>query len=158
MPKVKAIPAGMRSITPMLVCANAAAAIDFYQKAFGAVEESRLPGPDGTLLHGQVRIGDSAVMLTDECPQYGAFGPKALKGSPVTIHLYVEDVDAAFARAQKAGATVTMPVQDMFWGDRYGVLQDPFGHSWSIATHVRDVAPADLREAMKAACASATAA
>ena len=151
MPKVKPIPAGMRSVTPHLVCAGAADAIEFYKKAFGAVEEARIPGPGGKLMHAMVRIGDSAVMLVDEAPEWGLLGPNTLKGTPVTIHLYVEDADAFAARAVKAGATVTMPLQDMFWGDRYGVLKDPFGHSWSVGTHVRDVTPEEMREAMKKA-------
>ena len=105
-------------------------------------------GPDGKLMHGCVRIGDSPVMLVDEAPQWNSFGPRSLKGTPVTIHLYVEDADAFVARAQRAGATVTMPVQDMFWGDRYGVINDPFGHSWSVATHVREVTPEEMKKAM----------
>jgi PhnB protein len=151
MSKVKPIPEGMHSVTPHLVCAGAAEAIDFYKKAFGATEVARLPGPDGKLMHGAVRIEGSVVMLVDENPQWGAFGPKALKGSPVTIHVYVTDVDAFVARAVKAGAKVIMPIDDMFWGDRYGIIEDPFGHHWSVATHVRDVKPEDLSEAMRKA-------
>jgi PhnB protein len=147
--KVKAIPKGMHSVTPHLVCAGAADAIEFYKKAFGAVEEARLPGPDGKLMHAMIRIGDSAVMLVDEMPEWGALGPKALKGSPVTIHLYVENTDATVERAVKAGAKVTMPVADMFWGDRYGQLEDPFGHHWSVGTHVRDVSMEEAQQAMK---------
>ena len=100
-------------------------------------------------MHAMIRIGDSAVMLVDEMPEWGALGPKALKGSPVTIHLYVEDVDAFVARAVKAGAKVTMPVADMFWGDRYGKIEDPFGHHWSVATHVRDVSMEEAQQAMQ---------
>jgi PhnB protein len=144
----KPIPDGMHSLTPHLVCAGAGAAIDFYKAAFGAVELSRLPGPGGKLMHGSVRIGDSVLMLTDEMPEWGSLGPKALKGSPVTIHLYVKDVDAAVAQAVAAGAKVTMPVADMFWGDRYGQLEDPFGHKWSVATHTRDLTPAQIQEGM----------
>ncbi|HEY6132925.1 MAG TPA: VOC family protein [Rubrivivax sp.] len=136
---VKPIPDGMHTLTPHLVCAGAAEAIEFYKAAFGAVEEGRLPGPGGKLMHASVRIGDSALMLVDEMPEWGALGPKSLNGSPVTIHLYVTDVDAAVARAVAAGAKVTMPVADMFWGDRYGQLEDPFGHRWSVATHTRDL-------------------
>ena len=142
------IPEGMHSLTPHLICAGAAAAIDFYKAAFGAVELTRLPGPSGKLMHGSVRIGDSVLMLVDEMPEYGACGPKLLKGSPVTIHLYVTDVDAAVAQAVAAGAKVTMPVTDMFWGDRYGQLEDPFGHRWSVATHTRDLTPAQIQEGM----------
>ena len=146
---VNPIPEGMHTVTPHLVCAGAGAAIDFYKKAFGATETSRMPGPGGKLMHASVRIGDSAVMLVDEMPEWGSLGPKALKGSPVVIHLYVDDVDAFTARAVAAGAKVTMPVADMFWGDRYGQLEDPFGHRWSVATHVRDVSPADMQQAMQ---------
>jgi PhnB protein len=149
MPKVKPIPEDMHSITPHLVCAGAADAIEFYKKAFGAVEQARLPGPGGKLMHAMIRIGDSAVMLVDEMPEHGAFGPKSLKGSPVTIHLYVENADATVERAVKAGARLTMPVADMFWGDRYGQLEDPFGHHWSVATHVRDVSMEEAQKAMR---------
>lgn len=150
----KPIPDGMHSLTPHLICAGAADAIEFYRKAFGAIEEFRLPGPEGKLVHAMVRIGDSPLMLVDEMPDWGALGPKALKGSPVTIHLQVEDVDAVVARAVAAGAIVTMPVEDAFWGDRYGQLQDPFGHNWSVATHVRDLSPDQIREAMTGAMSS----
>jgi PhnB protein len=149
MPKVKPIPEDMHSITPHLVCAGAAEAIEFYKKAFGALEQARLPGPGGKLMHAMIRIGDSAVMLVDEMPEHGAFGPKSLKGSPVTIHLYVENADATVERAVKAGARLTMPVADMFWGDRYGQLEDPFGHHWSVATHVRDVSMEEAQQAIK---------
>ena len=132
MPQVKAVPDGMHTVTPHLVCAGAADAIEFYKRAFGAVETSRMPGPDGKLMHASVKIGDSTVMLVDEFPQWGAVGPNALKGSPVTIHLQVEDADALFKRAVDAGATVKHAIEDAFWGDRYGVLSDPFGHAWLI--------------------------
>jgi uncharacterized glyoxalase superfamily protein PhnB len=145
----------MTTITPHLVCHDAGAAIDFYVKAFGAVEVGRLPGPDGRLWHGLIRIGDAALMLVDEFPEQGSLSPKALNGSPVTIHLYVGDVDATVARAVDAGATLTMPVADMFWGDRYGRLEDPFGHQWSVATHIRDVPPAEIPAAMAKACSGA---
>jgi uncharacterized glyoxalase superfamily protein PhnB len=148
MSQVKPIPDGMHSLTPHLICAGAADAIDFYKKAFNAIEQSRLPGPDGKLMHGSVKIGDSVLMLTDEFPEWGSFGPKSLKGSPVTIHLYVEDVDASVAQAVAAGAKVTMPVDDMFWGDRYGKVEDPFGHQWSIGTHTRDLTPEQIQEGM----------
>jgi uncharacterized glyoxalase superfamily protein PhnB len=143
------IPQGMHSVTPHLVCAGAAKAIEFYKQAFGAEEGARLPGPDGRLMHATVKIGDSQVMLVDEMPEWGALGPKSLKGSPVTIHLYVDDVDAVVARAVQAGAKVTMPVADQFWGDRYGKLEDPFGHHWSVATHVRDVSMEEAQKAMR---------
>lgn len=145
---VRAIPEGMHTITPHLFCEGAAEAIEFYKKAFNAVELSRLPGPDGKIMHAQLRIGDSALMLCDAVPQCGGFGALALKGSPVTIHLYVPDVDAIYAQAVKAGATARMPVEDMFWGDRYGMLVDPFGHHWSVATHKRDLTPEQIKEGM----------
>jgi len=147
---VQPIPEGMTAVTPHLVCADAAGAIDFYKKAFGAVEEARMPGPDGKLMHGMIRIGGAAVMLVDENPQWGALGPKSLKGSPVTIHLYVRDVDAFVDKAVQAGATLKMPVQDMFWGDRFGTIEDPYGHSWSVATHTREVTPEEMKKAMAA--------
>jgi PhnB protein len=146
---VKAIPDGMHSLTPHLVCAGAADAIEFYKKAFDAIEVTRLPGPGGKLMHASVRIGDSQLMLVDESPEWGAFGPKSLKGSPVTIHLQVDNVDEVVEQAVAAGAKVTMPVADMFWGDRYGVLEDPFGHHWSVATHTRDLTPQEIQQAMK---------
>jgi uncharacterized glyoxalase superfamily protein PhnB len=138
----------MHSVTPHLVCAGAAAAIEFYKKAFNAVEEFRLPAPGGKLMHARIRIGGSALMLVDEMPEWNCLGPKTLKGSPVTIHLYVENVDAFYQQAVAAGATASMPPADMFWGDRYGVLQDPFGHNWSVATHVRDVTAGEMQQAM----------
>ncbi len=150
--QVQPIPEGMRTITPHLVCAKAAEAIEFYKAAFGAVEHGRLATPQGALLHAMLQIGDSHLMLVDEFPDWGALGPKTLKGSPVTIHLYVEDVDAAVKRAVDAGAKITMPVEDMFWGDRYGKVEDPFGHQWSLATHIRDVPT----EEMQKVAASAT--
>jgi uncharacterized glyoxalase superfamily protein PhnB len=149
MPQVKPVPEGFHTVTPHLVIGGAAQAIEFYKKAFGAVEVARMPGPGGGIMHAQLRIGDSPIMLVDEAPQWGMLGPKSLKGSPVTIHLYVTDADAAVARAAAAGATITMPVADQFWGDRYGVVEDPFGHKWSIATHTREVTPEEMREAMK---------
>ena len=149
MAQVKPVPEGMHTVTPHLTCAGAADAIDFYKRAFNAQEMARLKGPDGKLMHGMIRIGDSTVMLVDEYPDFGSFGPKSLKGSPVTIHLYVEDVDAFVQRAVDAGAKVTMPLADMFWGDRYCRLDDPFGHHWSVATHIRDATPEEMQEAMR---------
>jgi uncharacterized glyoxalase superfamily protein PhnB len=142
----------MHSLTPHLVCRGAAQAIEFYGRAFGAIELFRMPGPgpDGKLIHASVRIGDSQLFLLDEMPEHGVHSPQALKGTPVTLHLQVEDADAEFARAVQAGATVTMPLADMFWGDRYGCVADPFGHRWSIATHVRDVSPEEMVAAIKA--------
>lgn len=141
----------MQSLAPHLICAGAAKAIDFYKKAFGAVELMRLPGKDGKLIHGSVRINDAMVMLVDENPQWNCLSPKMLKGTPVTIHLNVDDVDSFVARAVKAGATLILPVADMFWGDRYGIVEDPFGHRWSIATHQRDMTAKEIAKAMDCA-------
>jgi PhnB protein len=148
-PKVKPVPDGMPAITPHLICAGAAEAIEFYKKAFGATETGRLPGASGRLMHASVTMFGSPVFLVDEMPEYGSHGPLALKGSPVTIHLSVENADAVFERVVKAGASVVMPLQDTFWGARYGIVADPFGHRWSIATQIRDVTPAEMQEAMK---------
>jgi PhnB protein len=145
-PTVRPIPEGMHSLTPHLVCDGAAKAIEFYKAAFGAVETMRLPGPGGRLMHAALRIGDSALMLVDAFPEMGAVGPKTLKGSPVTIHLFVPNVDATMAQAAKAGAKITMPAADMFWGDRYGQLEDPFGHRWSVATHLQDLTPEQIQK------------
>ncbi len=149
---VQPIPDGMHSLTPHIVCRDAPAAMDFYVRAFAARDGGRLAGPDGKLMHGMMWIGNSALMLVDENPEWGMLSPLSLKGTPVVLHLYVEDVDAALARAVEAGATLTMAAADMFWGDRYGQVRDPFGHQWSIATHVRDVSPADIETASKAGC------
>jgi uncharacterized glyoxalase superfamily protein PhnB len=146
------IPAGQSAITPHLVIKGASEAIDFYKRAFGAEEIFRMPfpGSNGTvkLGHAELRIGDSKLFLADEFPDYGSVGPG--NTSPVTIHLYVTDADATFARAVEAGATVSMPPADMFWGDRFGKLIDPFGHHWSIAEHVEDLTPAQIEERMAA--------
>ncbi len=140
------IPEGFRTITPHIICKNAAAAIDFYKKAFGAEEISRMPGPDGGIMHAELRIGDSALMLAGEFPDMGCVGPQTLGGSPVTLHLYVKDCDALFDRAVKAGAKELMPIEDQFWGDRYGKLEDPYGHHWSIATHKHDYTKDELKQ------------
>ena len=150
--KVKPIPDGFHTVTPHLVVKGASEAIDWYAKAYGAEEIERMPAPDSErLMHAMIRIGDSFIMLMDEVPVCGFQGPKLLGGTSVTINLYVEDVDAVFEQAVAAGAEVAMPVADMFWGDRYGKLTDPFGHSWSIATHIRDVSPEEMAEAAKTA-------
>ena len=151
MPQVKPVPEGLHTVTPHLTCAGAAAAIEFYKRAFQAEEVARMAAPDGKLMHAMVRIGDSAVMLVDEFPDCGAVGPKTLKGSPVTLHLYVDDVDTFVGRAVGAGAKITMPLADMFWGDRYCQLEDPFGHRWSVATHIRDLTPEEMQQAMRKA-------
>jgi PhnB protein len=149
--KAKAKSIRSQPLMPHLVCAGAAKAIDFYKKAFGASELMRLAGKDGKLMHASVAINGACVMLVDEMREWGALSPKSLKGTPVTVHLNVDDVDAVFKRAVKAGATPIMPVADMFWGDRYGVIEDPFGHRWSIATHLRDMTPKEIEKAMRSA-------
>lgn len=126
--------AGVHTVSPLLVCPNAADAMEFYKRAFGAEEMMRLPAANGKLLHGCLRINGSTVMLTDEFPSHGALGPHALQGTPVTVHLIVEDADAAVAEAQAQGARIVHPVAQMFWGNRYGVIEDPFGHRWSLGT------------------------
>lgn len=150
-PATNPIPEGVHSLTPLLVCKGAADAIKFYEQAFGAIEISRLPGPGDTLLHARVRIGNSMLDLTDEAPQMGALSPKTLGNpSPVTIHFSTADATAAVRRAEAAGATVKMPVTDMFWGALYGMVEDPFGHSWSVGTQLRDLTPEEIQEAMHA--------
>ena len=153
---VKAIPEGFHSLAPHLTVDGAAQAIEFYKKAFGAQEMGRMPAPDGKrIAHAMLRIGDSPLMLNDAFPEWGGKGgPKSLGGTAVTINLYVEDCDAVYNRAVAAGATATMPLADMFWGDRYGTLTDPFGHSWAIATHKKDMTPAEIAEAGKKAMAA----
>jgi uncharacterized glyoxalase superfamily protein PhnB len=140
-----AAPTGVHSVTPHLCCAGAAKAIDFYKAAFGATEVMRLDGPDGRLWHAMLIINGSSVMLADEFPDMGGFSPTTLKGTPVTLHLGVPDADAAAARAVAAGATVVMPVADQFWGDRYGVVADPFGHHWSLATPKETLTPDEIK-------------
>ena len=151
------IPASHHAITPHLIVKGASEAIEFYKTAFGAEELSRMPFPnaDGTtkLGHAELRIGDSKLYLADEFPDRGAVGPNG--HSPVTLHLYVTDADAAFARAVEAGATVSMPLADMFWGDRYGQVIDPFGHHWSIAEHLEDLTPSQMQKKMAAFCGAA---
>ena len=142
---VQPIPPGMTAITPHLVCRGAADAIAFYARAFGAVELGRLPAPDGRLMHAMIRIGDASLMLVDEFPEQGCLGPSAVNASPVTLHLYVADADATMAAAVAAGATVTMPLADMFWGDRYGIVVDPSGHRWSLATRKKVATAEEIR-------------
>jgi uncharacterized glyoxalase superfamily protein PhnB len=149
------IPAGHDGLIPHLVCSPCSEAIEFYTKAFGAEEARRVPAPDGKrLMHAEVRIAGKPLFLVDDFPEYcgGKSGTAiALGGTPVTIHRFVEDVDAAVKRAEDAGAKVTMPVQDMFWGDRYGMVTDPYGHNWSLATHLKDPTPDEMAKAMQAA-------
>jgi len=151
--QVRPIPSGMASVTPHIVCKDAPAAIEFYKKAFGARE---LPGGilelDGVFLHGEIVIGDSIIMISQEDERCGSVSPLTLKGTPVSLHVYVEDVDQAFRRAIEAGANELMPVTDMFWGDRFCVVADPYGHHWSLATHVRDLTPAQIQDAARQFC------
>ena len=140
---VKPIPDGYQAVTPYLIVSGAARALDFYTQVFGATELMRLAGPNG-VAHAEMRIGDSVVMLADESPDMGYKGPVALGGSPVSLMLYVADVDATFQRAIAAGAVQQRPVKDQFYGDRSGTLEDPFGHVWTVATHIEDVAPDEI--------------
>jgi PhnB protein len=153
MSTVKPIPAGHHTVTPYLAIRNAAKALEFYKTAFGATETYKLLMPDGRLGHAEVRLGDSVIMLSDEFPEFGGKAPDTLGGSPVSIHLYVEDVDAFVARALAAGARERKPVMDQFYGDRSGQLEDPFGHLWWVATHKEDVPPAELQKRVQAMCA-----
>ncbi|HEV8112901.1 MAG TPA: VOC family protein [Planctomycetota bacterium] len=150
MPAAKPIPDGFHSLTPHIVVKGAAKAIDFYKKAFGAEEINRAAMPDGSIMHALLRVGDSMLMLNDEFPQMNAMGPTSIGGTAVTLHLYVQDADKAWQRAVQAGAKVKMPIADMFWGDRYGIVSDPFGHDWAIATHTKDLAPDQIMAAAKA--------
>jgi PhnB protein len=146
------IPQGYRTITPYLRIRGCSDAIAFYQKAFGAEELMRMPGPDGTsIMHAELRLGDSMLMVSDEHKDWGVVGPQTLGGTAVGIHLYVPDVDASFKRAVDAGCQVTMPPTNMFWGDRFAKVKDPFGHEWGIATRVEDVPPAELAKRSEAA-------
>jgi PhnB protein len=143
----QAIPKGHHSVTPSIMVAGAARAIDFYKKALGAEEVSRFPGPDGSIMHAEIRIGDSPIMLGDEMPEQGAKGPKAYGGTPVSLFVYLDNVDAAWKRAIDAGGKQIMPLTDQFWGDRAGCFEDPFGHRWWLAQHIKDMTPEELRQA-----------
>lgn len=151
---VKPIPEGYHSLTPYLSVDDAAQAIEFYKRAFGATERARMPGPDGKIAHAELEIGDSVIMLADAFPQSPYTPPKQLGGTAGGVLLYVEDVDSVVQDAIDAGAKVTMPVDDMFWGDRYGTVTDPFGHAWQIATHKEDIAPEEMAERAKEAMAA----
>jgi PhnB protein len=144
MPSVKSIPEGYHSLTPYLIVAGAATAIEFYKSVFGAVERMRLGGPDGRIGHAELTIGNSIVMLADEHPEMGALAPPTVGGTPVGLHVYLEDVDAVAAKAVAAGATLKRPVENQFYGDRLGSLVDPFGHLWHISTHIEDVSPEEI--------------
>jgi PhnB protein len=149
--KPKPIPDGYHSATPYLIVDDAARAIEFYKKAFGATELLRMPKPGGKIGHAEIKIGDSPIMLADESPEIGARGPRSFNGSPVSILLYVEDVDTTFSKAVDAGAKVQRPVTNQFYGDRMGGIEDPFGHVWHIATHVEDVPPEEMKKRAAAA-------
>ena len=153
MKTAKPIPDGRQALTPYLIVRNAAKAIEFYENAFGAKEVFRLTEPQGKIGHAELRIGDSLLMLADEYPDFGALAPTTIGGSPVSIHLYVEDVDHTYSRAVAAGATALRSVQDEFYGDRTGMLLDPFGHKWHLATRKEEVTPAEMQRRMDAAYA-----
>jgi uncharacterized glyoxalase superfamily protein PhnB len=150
----KPIPDGFHTVTPSMVVRGAASAIDFYRRAFGAEEIARMPTPDGKVMHAEIRIGDSMVFLSDEFLEMGSKSPETLGGSASALHLYVQDVDASFQRAVAAGAKAVMPPADMFWGDRYARLADPFGHQWGIGTHKEDLTPEEMGKRAQAWIAS----
>ena len=148
---VNPIPEGYHSVTPYLIIRGAADAIEFYKKAFGAIELFRFPGPDGKIGHAEMQVGNSRIMLADEYPDMGYNGPQTLGGSPIALMIYLADVDAVFNRAVEAGATVKEPLQDKFYGDRIGTVVDPFGHRWHLATHQEDVSMEEMERRAKAA-------
>jgi PhnB protein len=148
------LPKGYQVAIPYLIVDGASAAIEFYKKAFGAVERMRLPGHDGRIGHAEIAIGDCVIMLADEFPEMGAKSPKTLGGSPISMMIYVPDVDAVVKKSVAAGATITRPIEDKFYGDRVGGLTDPFGHQWYVATHTKDVSPEELEKAAAAMAAA----
>lgn len=150
-------PKGYHSVTPALVVRDAAKAIDFYKEAFGAEEVDRMPGPDGSIMHAEIRIGDSMIMLGEENPAWQTKSPLTLGGVHGSLHIYVDDADAAFARAVAAGCEARYPMEDAFWGDRYGKVTDPFGHEWGLATRVKELTPEEMRNAAEAWMQQATA-
>ena len=150
MSQVKPLPEGYHNVTPYLFVRTAALAIDFYKQVFGAVETVRMPGPDGRIMHAEIKIGDSIVMLADENPHSGVMSPQTVGGFSVGLHVYVENVDEVYKKAIDNGAKALREVKDQFYGDRSGSLLDPFGHMWSVATHVEDVSPDEMRKRMKA--------
>ena len=145
---VKPIPDGYHTLTPFLTVRDAMSAIQFYKQAFGAEERGIAKGPDGKVMHAELKIGDSIIMLSDEYPEFGSLSPLSTGGTGMGLHIYIDGVDAAFDRAVKAGARVEMPVTDQFWGDRYGKLKDAFGHNWSIATHIKDLSMDEMTHNM----------
>jgi len=147
---VKPVPEGFHTVTPSLILSNAAEAIEFYKKALGATEVMRMPAPGGKIGHAEIKIGDSVVFLSDEWPNMGGKSPQSLGAYTGGLYLYVPDVDSSFDQAIKAGGKAGMPVQDMFWGDRMGSLTDPYGHQWTLATHVKDLSPEQIEEGAKA--------
>ena len=149
--KVKPVPDGFHAVTPHLILDDAAKALDFYQRALGARELFRMPGPDGRIMHAEMQIGDSRVLLADEQPEMGGQSARTLKGSPVSLFIYTEDADALYQQALAAGATSKVPPTDMFWGDRWCNVVDPFGHDWQIATHVEDLTPEQMGQRAAAA-------
>ncbi|MCM3871515.1 MAG: VOC family protein [Pyrinomonadaceae bacterium] len=155
MANVKPIPDGYHSVTPYLIIKGAADAIEFYKKAFGAAELFRMPAPGGKVGHAEIKIGDSPIMLADESPEMGYVGPATLGGSPVSIMIYVDDVDTIYNQAIAAGGQELKPLQDQFYGDRSGTLKDPFGHTWHVATHKEDVTPEEMDKRMAAMAAAA---
>ena len=152
--QVKAVPPGFHTLTPHLTARNAEQALEFYKNAFGAEVLHVAHMPDGKVMHASLRIGDSMLMLNDEFPDHGALSPLSTGGSAVTIHIYTDNVDAAFNRAVSAGAQVKMPLADQFWGDRYGVVADPFGHKWSLGAHIKDMSPEEMQREMDRAMAA----
>ena len=145
--KAQAIPKGYHTVTPSLVVAGAVKAIDFYKKAFGAEEKSRYAGPDGRIMHAEIKIGDSVVTMSDEMPEHGSKGPQSFGGTPVSFFIYQDNVDAAWKRAVDAGGKPIMPLADQFWGDRSGCIEDPFGHHWWLSQRIKDLTPDELRKA-----------
>ena len=144
------VPVGYHTVTPYLIVSGAAQALDFYKRALGAIEQMRMPGPEGKVMHAEIKIGDSVIMLADEFPEMGARSPQALGGTPVGICLYVPDVDSLFNQAIQVGGKVERPLQNQFYGDRSGTFIDPFGHKWTIATHIEDVTPEEIGRRMAA--------
>ncbi len=149
MPQVQPIPAGYHTVTPYMTIRDCAKAIEFYKKAFGAIETVRIPGPENRIMHAEIKIGDSVLMMTDENTEWNNKGPELLGGSPISVLLYVVNVDEVFKRALKEGATVVKEVKNEFYGDRMGTLKDPYGHTWSIGTHIEDVSPKEMEKRMK---------